>query len=195
MQLLINDEQTSAGIAYSQAMTGVDVAQAKVIAVACVLTVDAPAAGAFTAANATDLLTKSSHGFKTGLKVQVSNSGGALPSGLSAATDYFVVYVSANTFKLATSLVNAIAGTVIDIADDGTGTQTVTPTAIAGASVKLQGSMDDSNYFDLGVSSNITATANLLLEKVDPSLRYVRAYYTMTAGQVSFTQYTIAKGQ
>jgi hypothetical protein len=105
-----------------------------------------------------------------------------------------VIYVSANTFKLATSSANAIAGTNLLIADDGTGTQTVTPTAIAGASMKLQGSQDSSNWFDLGVSSNITATANLLLEKVDPSLRYIRAYYTMTAGQVSFTQYTIVKG-
>jgi len=194
MQLLLNESETSSGIAYSQAMSAVDVAQAKVVAIASVLTVDAPAAGTFTAANATELFTKSAHGFKTGLKVQVSNSGGALPSGLSPATDYFVIYVSANTFKLATSSANAIAGTNLLIADDGTGTQTVTPTAIAGASMKLQGSQDSSNWFDLGVSSNITATANLLLEKVDPSLRYIRAYYTMTAGQVSFTQYTIVKG-
>jgi hypothetical protein len=193
MTLLLNDSQTSE-FAYSQAMTGVDVAQAKVIGLACVLTVSTPSAGTFTANSTTDIFSKATHGMKTGLKVQVSNSGGALPSGLSAATDYFVIYVAAGTFKLATSLVNAQAGTAIDISDNGTGTQTITPTAIAGASVKLQGSQDDSNYFDLGVSSNITATANLLLEKVDPSLRYVRAYYTMTAGQISFTQYTIAKG-
>ena len=194
MQLLLNESETSSGIAYSQAMSAVDVAQAKVVAIASVLTVDAPAAGTFTADASTDVMSKSAHGFKTGLKVQVSNSGGALPSGLSAATDYFVIYVAAGTFKLATSSANAIAGTAIDITTNGTGTQTVTPTAIAGASMKLQGSQDNSNWFDLGVSSNITATANILLEKVDPSLRYIRAYYTMTAGQVSFTQYTIVKG-
>ena len=193
MQILINNSQTSE-FAYTQAMTGVDVGSPNIVAVACVLTVSTPSAGTFTANATTDVMTKSAHLFKTGLKVQVSNSGGALPSGLSAATDYFVIYVDDNTFKLATSLVNAQAGTAIDITTNGTGTQTVTPTAIAGASVKLQGSQDDVNYFDLGVSSNITATANILLEKVDPSLRYIRAYYTMTAGQVSFTQYTIVKG-
>lgn len=82
-----------------------------------------------------------------GERVRVSNSGGALPAGLLAATDYYVqtaVYYGANVFKLATtpsgvktlvtaSTVNGISferttivSSVVDITDVGTGTQTIT---------------------------------------------------------------------
>lgn len=65
------------------------------------------------------------HDFKTADKVRVSNSGGALPTGLSAATTYYVIYDSATTIKLATSEANALAGTAIDLTADGSGTQTI----------------------------------------------------------------------
>lgn len=148
------------------------------------ITVTTPAAGAFTAA-ATDICTKASHGFKTGLKVQVSSTT-TLPAGLLASTDYFVIYLSSSTFKLASSLVNAIAGTAVDITDTGTGTHTITPTAIAGGVAKLQGSLDNSTFVDIGGSStNITATGNVVWNVVDPMYDYVRIAYDMTAGQMS----------
>src|SRR5262245_47554038 len=66
----------------------------------------------FTATNATETFTKTNHGLQTGDgPVQVSNAGGGLPAGLTAATDYWVIRTGANTFKLATSLANALAGT------------------------------------------------------------------------------------
>lgn len=84
----------------------------------------------FTAAAATDLLTKVAHGLETGDGlVNVSNAGGALPGGLAAATSYWAIRVDADTFKLATSLANAYAGVAIDITSDGTGTQTLSDTA------------------------------------------------------------------
>ncbi len=55
---------------------------------------------------------------------------GTLPAGLVAATTYYLIYVSDTTFKLATTLVNADAGTAIDITDTGTGTHTITPTPV-----------------------------------------------------------------
>lgn len=55
---------------------------------------------------------------------------GTLPAGLSLATTYFLIYVSDTTFKIATTLVNAAAGTGIDITDTGTGTHTITPTPV-----------------------------------------------------------------
>jgi len=80
----------------------------------------------FTAANATEIFTAVAHGFVTGDgPVQVSNAGGALPAGLTAATDYWIIRVTANTFKLATSLANALAGTNLLITTDGTGVQTI----------------------------------------------------------------------
>ncbi len=83
----------------------------------------------FTADSTTDILTSTgSNGFINLLnlsKVQVSNSGGALPTGLSAATDYFTIRLSDTTCKLATSYANAVAGTAIDITANGSGTQTM----------------------------------------------------------------------
>src|SRR5574343_139277 len=80
---------------------------------------------------ANNTFSKTSHGFITGLKVQVSNSD-TLPAPLAASTDYYVIKSSVDTFKLATSLSNALAGTSIDITTTGSGTnkfypQDVTP--------------------------------------------------------------------
>lgn len=159
---------------------------------ALVATVTAPAAGTFTAA-VTDICTKTAHGYLTGLKVQCSTTT-TLPAGLSLATDYFVIKLTADTFKLADSLAHAIAGTAIDITDTGTGTHTITPTAIAGCSYTLKGSVDGTTYITLAVSNNITATGNFIHEKLDPMFDYLRVDYTLTAGQISVVQTLIAKG-
>lgn len=63
----------------------------------------------------------------TGMKVQVSSTG-TLPTGLVAATDYWVIRDTATTIKFATTLANALAGTAIDITAAGSGTHTVTHT-------------------------------------------------------------------
>lgn len=77
-----------------------------------------------------DLLTATAHGLQTGDgPVRVSNSGGALPTGLAADTDYYVIRASANTFSLATTRENAIAGTAINLTADGSGTHTLSDTA------------------------------------------------------------------
>lgn len=191
------DTQTTE-IAQSTSMTAIELSSnnkryTKGYSTQQVIAVTTPSAGAFTAA-ASDICTKSSHGMKTGLKVQVSSTT-TLPAGLSAATDYFIIYLSVDTFSLASSLNNANAGTAIDITDAGTGTHTITPTALAGCNVKFQGSNDNSNWIDLASATNITATVNLLTEKVDPMFDYVRAYFTMTAGQISITQITTLKGE
>lgn len=68
------------------------------------------------------------HNFPDLKKVQVSNAGGALPTGLSTSTDYYVIYIDANNIKLASSKANAISDTAINItAASGGGTHTVTP--------------------------------------------------------------------
>lgn len=76
---------------------------------------------------ANDEITETAHGYQTGEgPVQLSNSGGALPTGLAAATDYWFIRVGANTYKFATSRANALAGTDVDItAAAGGGTHTV----------------------------------------------------------------------
>jgi len=59
----------------------------------------------------------------TGTEVKFSTTG-TLPSGLSTDTTYYMIYQSATTFKVATSMANALAGTAVTIADTGTGTHT-----------------------------------------------------------------------
>lgn len=82
--------------------------------------------GTFTTTHAAETITKSTHGFTTGEgPLRLTNSGGALPTGFATATDYWVIVVDANTFKLATTRANAIAGTTVTISDDGTGTHSI----------------------------------------------------------------------
>lgn len=81
------------------------------------------ATGTFTAAT-TDICTKTAHGFVTGQKVRVSSTA-TLPAGLAAATTYYVIKLTADTFKLASTDANATAGTAVDITDTGTGTHSI----------------------------------------------------------------------
>lgn len=82
----------------------------------------------FTAANATETFTAVNHQLPNGTLVTVANSGGALPSGLAASTHYFIVNRTDDTFQLSLTP----GGAVVAIADDGSGTQTLTyfPTTI-----------------------------------------------------------------
>lgn len=85
------------------------------------------AATTFTTTHASELVNSNSHGLVTGDgPIRLTNSGGALPAGYSADTDYYVIANNANSFKLATSRANAFAGTAVAISGDGTGTHTYT---------------------------------------------------------------------
>lgn len=93
----------------------------------------------FTADNTTDIITHAAYDIASFTRVQLTNSGGGLPSGLSLATDYWTVRQSSTTSKLATSYANAVAGTTIDFTTNGTGTHTITtylPRYTTGAGVQ-----------------------------------------------------------
>jgi len=92
----------------------------------------------FTADSATDELHAVAHGLETGDGAAlVSNAGGGLPAPLAAATDYYVIKVDADNFKLATTLANAYAGVAIDITTNGTGVQTLSE-KLSGPTVATQ---------------------------------------------------------
>jgi hypothetical protein len=92
----------------------------------------------FTTAFGTDLVTIAAHGLATGDGPFQLTTTTTLPDGLSLATDYWVIVVSASTFQFASSYADAIAGTEIDIIDDGTGTHTM-----ANSASVLGGASDD----------------------------------------------------
>ena len=78
----------------------------------------------FTASSSSGLLLTYARDFNTFTKVRFTTTT-TLPTGLSLATDYYLVRVSSTTARVATSLANAIAGTVIAYTDGGTGTHTL----------------------------------------------------------------------
>ena len=77
--------------------------------------------GDFTADSGTDIFTLGTHGLSDGDLVHVANSGGALPSGLSTATVYYIISSLTNTFQLSTTS----GGSAVNITDNGSGTNSV----------------------------------------------------------------------
>ncbi len=81
----------------------------------------------------TDIITLSGDTllFQTGDRVTASTTV-TLPSGIAAATNYFVIAYQRKTtvrIKLAASYADSLAGVAIDITDSGTGTHTITKNA------------------------------------------------------------------
>jgi hypothetical protein len=78
----------------------------------------------FTAA-ANNICTSTAHGLLTGDGPFLASSTGTLPGGVTASTPYWVIWLSADTFSLATTPANAQAGTAVDVTDTGSGTHTL----------------------------------------------------------------------
>ncbi len=173
---------------------------AQIFSVQCNVDVDTPANKTFasTAVNITnENITITAHGYTTGLKVQISNPG-SLPTGIVALTDYFVIVIDANTIQLASSLVLALAGTPINISAQGSGTNTVEVTALAGANVKLQKTNilnpGANDWSDEGSATNITVDGLVFFEKVPPACLFMRLIFTLTAGRMNASNSYVVKG-
>ena len=82
------------------------------------------------------------HGFLTGTKVTYSNGiGGTDIGGLTNATDYYVVTVNQNYFKLAPSLDDALAGITINLTNFGSGISHTFTTSQLNGSIVGSGSV------------------------------------------------------
>jgi len=79
----------------------------------------------FTASSSSGLLLTTGTKYDTGQAVWLTNSGGGLPTGVSAGTIYYAINVSSTTCRVATSRTNAFAGTQIAYTDAGTGTHSI----------------------------------------------------------------------
>ncbi len=125
------------------------------------------------------------HSFLLGTKIRLTTTG-TLPAGLALATDYFVIPVDASTIQLASSLANAIAGTEIDITDQGSSgaVNTVTAVALSGASVTFQKSNDGTNWVDIAAATAITVDGSTMIENTAVCYRYFKAVKALTAGVV-----------
>ena len=96
-------------------------------------------------------ITQTAHGMRTGTKLTYQDGSGTALAGLTDNTAYYVIYLTADTFKLATSLSNANAGTTINLTgtgnnaqtfqgDTATATATVTTGAVTSVAVATVGS-------------------------------------------------------
>lgn len=111
------------------------------------------------------VLNATAHPLHTGAGPIRTTTTGTLPSGLAVATDYFAINLSANTFSLATSRANALAGIGITCSTTGSGTHTVVSQA---GTTRV---------------SDVTVTRNLLLTGIIPASK--AALKVDTTGKVS----------
>lgn len=148
---------------------------------------------------ASNVFTKASHGLTTALPVLFTTTSGTPPQNLVAGTTYYAIKVTANTFKLATSAANAIAGTAITISTvTGSGTFALTPLGITGTpSFKWQGSNDNTNWNDVSVSSvtmSSLAAASTTWDFGSINYRYIRLnVLAPTTGGISLVVTGIGK--
>ena len=125
-----------------------------------------------------DTITSTAHGLSTGAKLTYV-AGGTVLGGLSDATAYYVIYVTVNTFKLASSAANALAGTAIDLTgtgnssqtfqgDTATATVTVSANSVASITLTATGSAYTSVPAVTIAKSRLTvATANVATSNVE----------------------------
>ena len=121
------------------------------------ITVAAPTARTITQANineTTNVLTATGHNMRTGTKLTYTSNGTNIQVGgsnLADNTAVFVIRVDEDTFKIASNLANALAGTALDITNDGndsnsfvgdtaTATATVSGGVVTGITVTAVGS-------------------------------------------------------
>lgn len=106
-------------------------------------------------------ITKTAHGFATGLPVLYTTDTLAI-SGLTNATTYYVSVVDANHFALATTSTGAIAGSGIVLASTSTAgphTYTLTPTPIAGTFGFQWESSDDASTWTASQISGVNVSS------------------------------------
>lgn len=135
------------------------------------------------------------HGYSTGLKVQLTTTG-TLPDPLTTATDYFIIVVDANTIQFAETEQDAEDGVAIELTDTGAdgSVNTVTAVALAGASVTFQKSNDGETWIDIEAATSISADGSVLLQQPNVSYRYFKAVKGLTSGIFNLKCLTLVVG-
>lgn len=200
------DKQTSySASAYEVVSEAINMDYVQEGSIQNIIDVATPTAKNWTAAGVNitdDTITITAHGLGSGLVGQVTTAG-TLPTGLSLATNYFVIVVNVNTIKLATSLVNALAGTAVNLTAAGSGTSTFTPTAVnAGMTYEINnytaeatGLPVESGWYAYQAEIPITADATeWFLVTQTPGFKWLRYVYRIDAGQINSINIVVMKG-
>ena len=175
------------------------------------VTVAAPTARTITQANineTTNVFTVTGHNMRTGTKLTYTSNGtNIVHSGgtLADSTAVFVIRVDENTFKIASSLSNANAGTALDITNDGndnnsfvgdtaTATATISGGKVTGITVTGVGS-DYQSAPSVTIAApsgtgNLDLTDNTVLIVADDEIVVPAAFYAAisTGESVTYAQ-------
>lgn len=133
------------------------------------------------------VVTWNAHGLYDGATIRFPSTTGAVPTGISLNTDYFVTKIDANSFKLSTTLTNQIAGTFINTSGGQTGVITADNYTVDRGSGA--GSCELERLNGIWVNKHDIAYG--------PSARkgtYVGTIYTNSASQVDFKMGSTAAG-
>lgn len=142
-------------------------------------TTPADTAAASAVYSVADTITIADHGLVDGQVGQVTTDD-ALPTGISAMTNYFVIVVDDDTIKLATSKANALAGTAVNITAQGAGTHTFTPGAVAG-DLNVEVSNDGSLWFTIGSATAVSGNSTKHWEEVNVAYKFARLVWAASS--------------
>lgn len=126
----------------------------------------------------TGYITETTHGYYTGDVARMTTSS-VLPAGFALSTDYHIIKIDADTYALASSQANAVAGVPIVPTTKGTGNQTVTLTA------------DKCIAYRLAAAVNAHSTLKFIV-KATAALAVVTVYALQKGVVGNFIQFTDA---
>ena len=142
-------------------------------------------------------ITISNHGLVTGQMVQLTTSN-TLPTGLSLATDYYVIRISSSTFRFATSAWNAFQGTAVTMSGAGTGTNTVTSQYVEGTQADSKDTVVQAYTMASLFAQSQNGACNFWFIEGDeiytssPNCKVVYTDYTLTSSPQSPEPYAFA---
>jgi hypothetical protein len=140
--------------------------------------------------------TSVAHGLKTGMSVIATTTGIALPDPIALLTEYFVIWIDNDTFKLALTRANAVlpAYVEIDILDQGSAAATITFTAQANeGTVLIERASNPTHatallvWHTLQTYDIIAVASPQLYAKVDNPYSWIRVTWLPTKGALSST--------
>lgn len=109
----------------------------------------------------TDTITETAHGQRTGVKLTYLKVGSTAIGGLADATAYYLIVTSPDTFQLATTLENALAGTAINLTGTGSANQTFRGTTATATASIAAGSVSSFTITNAGTGYTTAPAVNL----------------------------------
>lgn len=126
----------------------------------------------------------SGHGLTLGSPVTFSTTG-ALPTGITAGTQYWVIPVNGNTFQIATTPENAIAGTAVDTSGTQSGVQSASQAVslVTGTPANLAFLNLTAGDWTVGATAQYTGDASTTVTRLQASISATSATISGIPGQ------------